>query len=77
MNRQQRRYDDQKGYTQITVDLDSIEEKEYSDEKKNNFEGSRREVQATVFEFEPRQDYIIAERTENNLNGGRHGTDDR
>ena len=78
MNRQQRRYDDQKGYTQITVDLDSIEEKEYSDEKKNNFEGSRRrEVQATVFEFEPRQDYIIEERTENNLNGGRHDTDDR
>jgi len=77
LNRQQRRYDDQKGYTQITVDLDSIEEKEYLDEKKNNFEGSRREVQATVFEFEPRQDYIIAERTENNLNGGRHDTDDR
>ena len=77
MNRQQRRYDDQKGYTQITVDLDSIEEKEYLEEKKNNFEGSRREVQATVFEFEPKQDYIIAERKENSFNSGRHGTDDR
>ena len=77
MNRQQRRYDDQKGYTQITVDLDSIEEKEYSDEKKNNFEGSRRKVQATVFEFEPRQDYIIAERKENYLNIERHTPDDR
>ena len=64
MNRQQRRYDDQKGYTHIIVDLDSIETKEYLDAKKNNFEDSRREVQATVFEFEPRQDYIIAERKE-------------
>ena len=77
MNRQQRRYDDQKGYTQITVDLDSIEDMEYLDEKKNNLEGSRREVQATVFEFEPKQDYIIAERKENSFNSGRHGTDDR
>lgn len=77
MNRQQRRYDDQKGYAHITVDLDSIEEKEYLDEKKNIFEDSRREIQATVFEFEPRQDYIIAERKGNNFNGGRHAPDDR
>ena len=77
MDRQQRRYDDQKGYTHIIVDLDSIETKEYLDAKKNNFEDSRREVQATVFEFEPRQDYIIAERKENNLNNGRHVPDDR
>ena len=77
MNRQQRRYDDQKGYTHIIVDLDSIETKEYLDAKKNNFEDSRREVQATVFEFEPRQDYIIAERKENNLNNERHIPDNR
>ena len=77
MNRQQRRYDDQKGYTHIIVDLDSIETKEYLDAKKNNFEDSRREVQATVFEFEPRQDYIIAERKETSFNGGRHAPDDR
>ena len=77
MDRQQRRYDDQKGYTHIIVDLDSIETKEYLDAKKNNFEDSRREVQATVFEFAPRQDYIIAERKENHLNNERHVPDDR
>ena len=77
MNRQQRRYDDQKGYTHITVDLDSIKTKEYLDEKNNNFEDSRREIEATVFEFEPRQDYIIAERKANYLNIERHTPDDR